>query len=238
MFVGRPEYAYISGTGYYNFTRGFDRVDGYAFAGGSDRAYLYDSAGDDRFVGRPEYSLLTGTGYYNLEWSFEKVYSFATAGGSDVAYMYDSAGDDRYIAGADYASMDGVGFYYYVQLYENVFAYSGGQADIAIFYDTAGDDTFSSTPSGLKRGTTIVNTAYSFRDYRITASAGGTDRLDLRGVETADAFFGSGSLGRLTRVGSLIEGTGLDEIVLWKVAGALPSVNVGVVDYLFSQVTG
>ncbi len=239
VFVGRPDYAYISGTGYYNFARGFDRVDGYAFAaGGVDRAYLYDSAGNDTFVGRPEYSLLSGAGFYNLEWSFEVMYSFATGGGRDIAYMYDSAGNDRYVAGPESSYMTGAGFYYYCQYYEEVYAYAfAGGNDTATFTDSIGNDLFSTSTAGVTmRVGTNVNAAYSFDDNRVNATAGGTDRLTHGGVVSADAYFGRASSGTLTRAGSRVEATGLDEIILSLSAGATPSVDVDALDYAFSQV--
>jgi subtilisin family serine protease len=239
VFVGRPDYAYISGTGYYNFARGFDRVDGYAFAaGGVDRAYLYDSAGNDTFVGRPTYSLLSGTGFYNLEWSFEVMYSFATGGGRDIAYMYDSAGDDRYVAGPESSYMVGTGFYYYVQYFEDVYAYAfAGGNDTATFTDSAGNDLFSSSASGVTmRVGTNLNTAYSFKDNRINATAGGSDRLTHGAVVTADAYFGRTGSGTLTRVGSRVESTGIEEIVLSLSTGATPTIDNDSLDYVFTQV--
>jgi len=52
-FFAYPTYAYLKGTGFYNYTRGFDRVEAAASTSGSDvdRAYLYDSDGDDTFDG-------------------------------------------------------------------------------------------------------------------------------------------------------------------------------------------
>ena len=81
-FTATPTYATLVGTGFYNYAGSFDKVYGYATAGGIDTAKLYDSAGNDTFTGYSTYATLVGTGFYNYAGSFDKVYAYATAGGT------------------------------------------------------------------------------------------------------------------------------------------------------------
>ena len=77
-----------------NVAAGFKTVTGSATAGGSDTAYLYDTAGNDVFVSTAAYSYLQGGGLTNVAAGFRTVLASATAGGTDVAYLYDTAGND------------------------------------------------------------------------------------------------------------------------------------------------
>ena len=77
---------------------------------GTDRAYLYNSAGDDTFYGLPTYSYLKGTGFYNYANGFDRVYVDAHQGGNDTVKFYDSSGADTFTARPDYDRFTGPGF--------------------------------------------------------------------------------------------------------------------------------
>lgn len=97
-----------SGHSFDNRAVGFARTYGYAFNGGNDTAYLYDSSsGAERFFGTPTYSLMTGTNIYGRAVQFEQVYAYADPndGFDDDARLYDSAGDDVYEGRSTYARM-------------------------------------------------------------------------------------------------------------------------------------
>ncbi|MCE9557096.1 MAG: hypothetical protein K8T91_27430 [Planctomycetes bacterium] len=126
-FAARPTYAYLTGTGFYNYASAFDRVYAYATAGGTgDEAHLYDSAGNDTFAARPTYAYLSGAGYYNYASNFDRVNAYATAGNAggtgDQAYLYDSAGADTYYGRSNYGRLTGTGFYNYVAGFQRVSA--------------------------------------------------------------------------------------------------------------------
>jgi len=86
----------MSGQGFYNYAQAFDRNYAYATAGGEDdRAYLYDSPGDDRFAGRAHRgdTYMSGQGFYNYAKAFdllEVASNYDTD--HDRAYFYNSVG--------------------------------------------------------------------------------------------------------------------------------------------------
>jgi hypothetical protein len=117
--------------------------------GAGDKAYLYDSAGDDTLTGNPTYGRLSGTGFSNTVKNFPTVYAYATAGGTDTANLYDSAGNDTFAATPTAASMTGSNYYNWVKGFDKVYGYAtaGGANDVANLYDSAGDDTFAASPT-------------------------------------------------------------------------------------------
>ena len=53
-------------------------------SGVGDRAFLFDSAGNDTFYGRSNYGYLTGLGFYKYVRGFDNVVANANAGGTDT----------------------------------------------------------------------------------------------------------------------------------------------------------
>jgi hypothetical protein len=238
VFVGRPEYGALSGGGYYNLAQGFDRVEAIATLGGRDLASLYDSAGDDAYASRPDYSYLSGAGYYNLARGFDRVDGYAS-GGVDTATMYDSTNPDVFVSRANYKQLYGWVFDTVAWGFESVTAASSGGRDQAWMYDSAGNDTFTATATDITaRLGTNTTVATGFRDISVNATAGGVDHLDLKGVLTADSYFGRPTVGSLTRAGSRIDANYFDEIALWLATGANPAIDNSSLDYLFSKVGG
>ena len=117
---------------------GFDRVNAHTPGGGTDRAYLYDSTGNDTFFGTQTWGSLSGPGFYNYANGFARVEGWANKGGTDRAYLYDSAGDDLFFGRADYGRLSGTGFYNYVNGF--------GAVDI---YGTAGGTNTKNTDGSL-----------------------------------------------------------------------------------------
>ena len=62
--MATPAYAYLTGTGFYSLASRLRHRRGRRPAGGSDAAYLYDSAGSDAFVATPTYAYLAGPGSF------------------------------------------------------------------------------------------------------------------------------------------------------------------------------
>ena len=106
----------------------FRYVYAFSYNGGTDRAYLYDSAGDDVYVAHPSSALLYGDGFFNQAYGFDRVNAYSTAGGNDTAYFYDSAGDETLIATSSDALMYGSGFYNLARGFDhvNALATAGG----------------------------------------------------------------------------------------------------------------
>ncbi|NUQ64345.1 MAG: SBBP repeat-containing protein [Pirellulales bacterium] len=142
-FYGYPTYAYITGSGFYNYAKGFDKVFAYATAddapGVVDTAYLYDSKdADTKFYGYPAYAYITGAGFYHYTKGFDKVFAYATAadaaGVVDRAYLNDTPGNDHLQAASDWA-----------KLYANDgsldLLYQATGFDLVRAYHTTGTDT-------------------------------------------------------------------------------------------------
>ena len=89
---------------------GFDRVDGFATAGGNDTAYLYDSTKNDTFWGDSTTAELYGTGYYNSGHGFEQVHAFFSSVGNDQADLFGIAGDDTFDGTTNLGKLTGAGY--------------------------------------------------------------------------------------------------------------------------------
>ncbi len=252
-FTGRPTFSVLAGTGFYNYAGSFDKVYAYANAGDAggvrDRAYLFDSVGNDTFTGRPTYSTLAGTGYYNYAGSFDKVYGYATAGDAggvgDRANLYDSAGNDTFIGRPTYGILSGVNFYNYAGSFDKVSAYAtagdaGGVGDQAYLYDSAGNDTFTgrSTFSSMV-GTGYFNYAGSFNRVYAFATAGDAggvgDRADLYDSTGDDLFYGRSNYGYLSGANFYNYVSSFDSVNAYATGGGTDTLDKDAVDYLFSS---
>jgi hypothetical protein len=217
-FYGRPTYSRMLGTDFENYASGFGIVNAIATAGDvgglGDRAYLYDSAGNDRFYAYPTYSYLTGNNFYNQARGFDAVYGNATAGGTnDRAYLYDSAGNDKFYAYPTYSYLTGSSFYNQANGFKTVYGYAtagdvGGVGDRAYLYDSAGNDRFYGRPAYSRMlGTNFDNYASGFDKVYAYATAGDVggvgDRAYLYDSAGDDSFYGRNDYGRLSGTGFL-----------------------------------
>jgi subtilisin family serine protease len=149
--------------------------------GGPDRAYLYDSLGDDTFHAYPLLARLEGTGYAFEVIDVDRVFINGTSGGNDSAFLNDSAGNDVLSIRPQFSSLRGDGFFTYVAGFERVYAYgTEGGHDVATLYDSPGDDQFNS--SGM--AASIVSSGLfsftrGFEQVEAFASAGGSDTAAL-----------------------------------------------------------
>jgi hypothetical protein len=81
----------MEGSGFYNVARGFDKVQAYATAGGTDdRADVFDGAGNDTLFGRDDYFYLAGSDYLNRGVGFDSVYGYSVAGGLNTLDVLDN----------------------------------------------------------------------------------------------------------------------------------------------------
>lgn len=145
----RPNSAMMTGPGYEVQLVDVSNVTVHGGTGEDDRAYFYDSAGDDRFEAQAhqDYAYMEGEGFLTRAEGFDRLYAYATTGGEDDrAYFYDSAGDDRFVPRAyrDDAYMYGEGFFTYTKSFDRSYAYAtaGGEDDRVYFYDSPGNDRF------------------------------------------------------------------------------------------------
>ncbi len=133
----------MSGSGFYNYTRGFDVVDAYAeMGGGNDRAYLYDSSGADTLESAATMTRLYNAQFDNKAHTFDRVYAFASTGG-DTAFFYDTAGSDNFKVDQHGARMYGDGYYNRAVGFTNNFAYFTANAatDRASLACSSGNDS-------------------------------------------------------------------------------------------------
>ncbi|MBN2023279.1 MAG: proprotein convertase P-domain-containing protein [Pirellulales bacterium] len=199
-FTLRPNALTVTGGGYTLNVSGV--FDARAIGASTDRAILYDSAGDDVFVARPTFSTLTGDTYSNRVERFGRVYAFATAGGADTAELYDSAGNDTLVAKPVITYLTGAGFRNEVRRFETVRAYAtAGGADVAKMYDSAGNDTFVSHPSeSYLSGAGFHNEAHGFRRVYAYSSLG-ADTAEYHDSAGNDTFVASPTVSYLTGAG-------------------------------------
>ncbi|WP_164102209.1 S8 family peptidase [Candidatus Laterigemmans baculatus] len=160
--------------------RGFEDVR-YEGSGGSDRAYLYDTRGNDRLEARPGQAMLEGAGFRYEVSNVQRVYVHATAGGADMAFLHDSPEDDQLAVRPQFVSLRGGEFFNSAYGFERVYAYAtAGGHDVANLYDSAGDDRMTaSAESAWISGQGYYAQARSFDSVTGHATAGGHDRATL-----------------------------------------------------------
>ena len=193
-------------------------IDG---AGGSDKAYLFDSAGNDILVTGPQSSQMTGSGFNHTALGFELTYSFASAGGNDKAYLLDSAGNDSLVATPTYARMSGSGFYNYTQGFDLVYAFStAGGTDTATLHDSAGDDTLVAHPNYARMsGSGFYNYTQGFEEVNAYSTAGGYDLSYLYDSAGNDYFIARPEYGRMSGTGFNNYANGFDRVYAYATAG-------------------
>src|SRR5262249_41662837 len=117
----------------------FPNVQSVTVAGGpGDRAFLYDSPGNDTLVGAPTYVSLSGPGYSSTVTGFAQVTTTATTG-ADQALLLDGSGDDVFRSTAASSYLEGSGFLNTVTGFAQVSAAAGaGGTDQALLYGAQG----------------------------------------------------------------------------------------------------
>ena len=182
----RMEYAAAN----WHEVHGFDGVEAFSTAA-ADRAYLYDSPGDETLTAYPNRGTLAGAGFYNNAYNFRYLYAYAANGGTDAAVLYDSSGDDTlkaYPAVSVLQDATNAVFYNSASNFDSVAAYAtSGGTDAATFFDSDGDDTFTGRPQNvrLERAGVYANIAYSF-EFAAAYGTKGLDRANLYGSGGGD----------------------------------------------------
>jgi hypothetical protein len=234
VFVGRPTYAYLYGSGFFEQADGFGVVLAVAQAGGRDTAYLYDAPGNDVFVGTPTYAYLSGPGFFNQADGFAVVVGTAGAG-TDTAYLYDSPGDDVFVGTPAYSFLYGNGYFNQVDGFQVVVATStAGGNDQAFLYGSPGGDVFVGTPAySFLYGNGFFNQANGFKS--VHATGGGHDVAYLYGAPTGgDSLGAQGNAATLSGQGYSLAVDDFAQVIA-SVMGAGPHrKQVGPLDYLFT----
>ncbi|MAT71691.1 MAG: hypothetical protein CMJ58_19465 [Planctomycetaceae bacterium] len=189
--------------------------------GGNDRAYLFDTAGDDEFVGTSDIRRMEGAGYQNTVQAFDRVDAYATAGGNDQAYLYDTAGNDQFFGKSEFSWMQGAGYLNFVKSFDRVEAYStAGGSDRAYLYDSAGDDTFvGRSDSSWLEGGNFFNYAEGFDRVDAYATAGGYDQARMYDSAGNDQFYGKSEFSWMQGSGYLTFAQGFTRVDGYSTAG-------------------
>jgi 6-phosphogluconolactonase (cycloisomerase 2 family) len=225
-FYGRKTYSYLTGTGFNNRASGFDRVYGFATAGGTaDRAFLYDSSGNDQFVGRPTFSYLKGAGFHNQVAKFEQVTGLASQG-NDKATLVGSSGKETLIGKFNSSSLTGIVFKLIAKRFDRVIANAKTGIDIAKLFDSAGNDIFLGKPTiSYMKGSSFFNKAIGFEKV-IGKASNGNDVAKLFDSKGSDKFRGRKVSGTLSGVSFSNSTKGFDKIVAKANAGGIDTLDV------------
>jgi len=158
--------------------------------GGSDRATLYDSSGDDTLRSGPNQADLSGVGFQFDVKDVSKIFVHATAGGYDTALMSDSAGDDTLAVKPQFTSLRSDDTFQAAYGFERVFAYAtAGGHDNAALYDSAGDDTMNvSAARSIITGPGYQINARGFESVEAFAINGGIDTANIYADEAENQW--------------------------------------------------
>ncbi|MEM7475688.1 MAG: SdrD B-like domain-containing protein [Planctomycetota bacterium] len=164
------------------------------YGGGFDRAFMWDTEGDDRFKATESYGRMWGDDYTNQADGFHRLYAYASTG-EDRAYFHDSKKDDTFKASEDAARMFSRKYYNVAEDFDRVYAYanSGGE-DTAILWDsTADNDILEANSSRLRMyNDHFYNQAEGFEVMKAHANAGGdNDRAYLEDTPGDDILVSS-----------------------------------------------
>ncbi|MBL8830743.1 MAG: hypothetical protein JNM18_27460, partial [Planctomycetaceae bacterium] len=125
----RTDYSYITSANYYSHGLGFDKTYLFGNAGGAadtnDRAFIYDSVGNDKLYMLAAYSIFVGGGVTNQASAFNSVTASGSSGfmDTDTAFMYDSAGNDALTSRPTSVELSGAGFKNIANVYDIIHAY-------------------------------------------------------------------------------------------------------------------
>ncbi len=204
-FTADPTYVLLANdpgnpTAYSNKATGFRYAHASANGGGTDKAWLYDSSGNDTFDAYPTYAVLSnstpGQAFYTRANYFDQVVA-TSSGGADIARFFDSALKDVFTfrAASNDAAMSGSGYLNQALHFRYVLAYATTGGDEANLYDSAGDDKFYG--SGITaRLYDAALAAYlvdvrSFQKVDIFGSTGTNARTIVRPIDYALTFSGT-----------------------------------------------
>ena len=179
------------GTGQLATATGFQSVKTNVY-GGTDKAVLHGSTGDDSFVAYSNITTFRSAGYSFSFQGYEDIAADVTgSGGRDMASLYDSAGADTFRG--DGATNSGTMTYgsgekFTATGFERLKAFarvSAAAVDRAFLDDSSGNDLFygrGNLGQLLNSPRTFFFDVQDFDEVEITSNSGGTDTEDVSGV--------------------------------------------------------
>lgn len=160
---------------------------------GEDRAYLYDSNGNDVFTAGANRSSLTSSLSELIAIGFAQVTAISRLG-NDIATLHDSNGADKFQGSGWLTNLKGLGFEVTTLNFPSVLALSqNGGTDTADLFDSPSNDTVQATMDQLTLsvpGYLISVKSYSRINVRATQ---GMDLATLSGSQADERFVGQTS---------------------------------------------
>ncbi|MEM7455134.1 MAG: DUF4347 domain-containing protein [Planctomycetota bacterium] len=211
----------VTGTNYQVKVYNVDdiRVDG---NGGEDRAFLYDTSGDDDFYVTEDLAHMTSSTHYSEVVGFHRVYATATAGFDEA--QVDGTSARETFRGYRYKSVFFT-FHVYFSMsnFDSVSVDAGdGGTDMAYIWDSVGDDTFTATENEA----TMSGDGFSIRvgDFsRVKAYArrGGNDVADLYDGAGDDSYYARPTFSKMKGDGFDNWAVGFEEVTGHAVNGGV-----------------
>jgi hypothetical protein len=159
----RPGSADLAASGYHVAAGGFERIH---FVGGrEDRAWLFDSAGNDRFTADHESARLAGFAFENSVIGVGSVVAMAGGGGMDLARLNSALASDAVQTTPTGASLRGVGFAVEARGFQQVNAVAAGESESPLL---ATGQPSSVTATSVVRASGVLSarkTDLAVRDY-------------------------------------------------------------------------
>lgn len=173
---------------------------------GTNRAFLFDTSGDDVLTLRPdEATLVDGNGNSYMVNGFDRVIAISENGGSDQANFYDTSGDDIFVAKESFSYLVGTGFWNYARGFNKVDAFSEqGGFDQAWLFDSTGDDTLTAADGDVTL-THADGTVFASHDFSLTRgmASNGNDTATMTGQDNvAERFVWSPETSQLSTSGA------------------------------------
>lgn len=223
--------AVLTGAGYENIAKGFDKTVVYGTTG-FDKATFNGSVDDEEFTAKPKFARMTGvranpfnnglnnTDYDNYVQCFDKVIG-NSAGGDDVAYLSGSNQPDDYVGTPEYGELNGVnaGLDYCLRAngFLDTVVFGGGPCDVATLYDSDNDDIFVG-----RRGNSAIfdidrnysHTVKGFSQVDGISDAGGNDEAQLYDTHGSDRITAEPRVATLLTVKKFTaSATGFDRVL-------------------------
>ncbi|WP_425613517.1 S8 family serine peptidase [Anatilimnocola sp. NA78] len=203
--------------------------------GGNDSLTLVSGAGADNITTRPGSVELIGSTYRVDGLGIEQINVRGDL--NDRVTMYDSAGLDFLESTAGWVGLAGNGHQARVDGIRNVTVVSQGGGDVGRITGTKGNDRFT-----VEQGTrTFANSALNLRTENFATVAffgqGGTDTVEINGMNSTDLLYGRRGIGRYTAANYKTEFSNIDEVLAQARAGQSLKSDVRTVDYLFRKLS-
>ncbi|QDU28462.1 Subtilisin E precursor [Anatilimnocola aggregata] len=204
--------------------------------GGIDALTLVSATGTvDTITTRPGSVDLVGSSYRVSGLGVEQTNIRGDA--NDRVTMYDSAGVDYLEATATFVGLVGTGHQTMVEGIRNITVISQGGGDVARLNGTRGNDRFV-----IEQGNrTLTNSSFNLRVENFASvgfhGLGGTDTVEITGMNSNDLIYGRRGIGRYTTAAYKTEFSDIDQVLAQARVGEKLKSDVRSVDYLFRKLS-